>query len=135
MIYFCFQGYFQYQLQTGVVLAYDKTGRSIWSSVINAPIAAVWELKDGQLTEKSLFETTTNYVPSDDLSKKIIILIYSILWWFFVVEDDDEDDDFVTPPKSHRLAFIGEFNSTPYVIISPHAQKELVQDARKNIGK
>ena len=74
-----FQGYFQYQLQTGVVLAYDKTGQSVWSSAINAPIAAVWELKDGQLMEKSLFETTTNYVPSDDLSKKTIILIYSIL--------------------------------------------------------
>ncbi|CAF0993205.1 unnamed protein product [Adineta ricciae] len=113
-----FSGYFQYQLQTGVVLAYDKTGQSVWSSAINAPIAAVWELKGGQLMEKSLFETTTNYVPSDDL----------------IHDDDDDDNDFPPPPKSHRLAFIGEFNSTPYVIVSPQVQKELIYDARKNSG-
>lgn len=66
----CLSGHFQYQLQTGVVLAYDKTGRVVWSSAINAPIAAVWELKDGQLQERSLFDvTTTSYIPPADLSK------------------------------------------------------------------
>ncbi|UJR37195.1 hypothetical protein I4U23_029903 [Adineta vaga] len=111
-------GYFQYQLQTGVVLAYDNTNRIVWSSAINAPIAAVWELKDGQLKEKSLFETTTtlSYVPSDELT----------------VADDDDDENFSSPPISRRLAFIGEFNSTPYVIVSPNVQKELIYDARKN---
>ena len=51
-------GSFEYQLQTGVVLAFDPEGHPLWSSAINAPIAAVWELKNGQLSEKSLFETT-----------------------------------------------------------------------------
>ena len=52
-------GYFEYQLQTGVVLAFDTAGQLAWSSAVNAPIAAVWELKNGQLHEKSLFETNT----------------------------------------------------------------------------
>ena len=50
-------GSFEYQLQTGVVLAFGPDGHPLWSSAINAPIAAVWELKNGQLSEKSLFET------------------------------------------------------------------------------
>jgi hypothetical protein len=47
----------------------------------------------------------------------------------------DEEDTISSPPKSHRLAFIGEFNSTPYVIVSPSVQKQLIYDARKNSGK
>ncbi|CAF0800863.1 unnamed protein product [Adineta steineri] len=110
-----FSGYFQYQLQTGVVLAFDKTGHSIWSSAINAPIAAVWELKNGELKEKSLFDTT---IETNDLPKAINL----------------EEEDLPPPPLSRRLAFIGEFNSTPYVIVSPKVQKELIYDAkRKNI--
>ena len=42
-----------------MVLAFDTAGQLAWSSAVNAPIAAVWELKDGLLREKSLFETTT----------------------------------------------------------------------------
>ncbi|CAF0736588.1 unnamed protein product [Rotaria sordida] len=62
-----FSGYFEYQLQTGVVLAFDKTGHPTWSSPINAPIAAVWELKNGQLSEKPLFETiASNHFSIDD---------------------------------------------------------------------
>jgi hypothetical protein len=65
-----FSGYFEYQLQTGVVLAFDKNGRQVWFSAINAPIAAVWELKNGQLKEKSLFETKAfNHVSKDDYGK------------------------------------------------------------------
>jgi len=33
---------------------------------------------------------------------------------------------------SHRFAFMGEFNSTPYVIISPRIQKQLISNARMN---
>jgi hypothetical protein len=40
-----------------------------------------------------------------------------------------------SPPTARRLAFIGEFNSTPYVIVSPKVQKELIYDARKNNSK
>jgi hypothetical protein len=47
----------------------------------------------------------------------------------------DEDDTNSSPPISRRLAFIGEFNSTPYVIVSPSVQKQLIYDARKNNGK
>jgi len=47
----------------------------------------------------------------------------------------DEEDNFSSPPVSRRLAFIGEFNSTPYVIVSPRVQKELIYDARKNNSK
>ena len=47
----------------------------------------------------------------------------------------DEDDAISPPPLSRRLAFIGEFNSTPYVIVSPSVQKQLMYDARKNNGK
>ncbi len=67
-----FKGYFEYQLQTGVVLAFDTNGHPIWSSAINAPIAAVWELKNGQLNEKSLFETTTpsNHVSEEESGKR-----------------------------------------------------------------
>ena len=36
------------------------------------------------------------------------------------------------PPIARRLAFVGEFNSTPYVLIPSHVQKELILDARKN---
>lgn len=64
-----FLGYFEYQLQTGVVTAFDQSGRPVWSSAVNAPIAAVWELKNGQLNEKSLFETATtppNYYSEED---------------------------------------------------------------------
>ncbi|CAF0773253.1 unnamed protein product [Rotaria sp. Silwood1] len=107
-----FSGYFEYQLQTGVVLAFDKTGHPTWSSPINAPIASVWELKNGQLNEKSLFETTA---PNH-----------------FSTDDSNDDEEFVSVPTSRRLAFIGEFNSTPYVIVSPRVQKELIHDARKN---
>lgn len=46
---------------------------------------------------------------------------------------DDEDNN-SPPPVSRRLAFIGEFNSTPYVIVSPSVQKQLIYDARKNNG-
>lgn len=84
--------YFEYQLQTGVILAFDRNGHLIWTSSINSPIAAVWELKNGQLKEKSLFKTRL----------------------------------------SRRLAFMGEFNSTPYVIISPRIQRQLIYNARKN---
>ena len=36
------------------------------------------------------------------------------------------------PPIARRLAFVGEFNSTPYVLIPSRVQKELILDARKN---
>ncbi|CAF3917079.1 unnamed protein product, partial [Rotaria sp. Silwood2] len=109
-----FSGYFEYQLQTGVVLAFDKTGHPTWSSPINAPIAAVWELKNGQLNEKSLFETTA--------------------FNHFSRDDSIDEEDFASPPLSRRLAFVGEFNSTPYVIVSADVQKELIHDARKVPG-
>ena len=60
------KGYFKYQLQTGVVLAFDSSGRLAWSSEIKAPIAGVWELKNGQLNEKALFETTASNRDFDD---------------------------------------------------------------------
>ncbi|CAF3874202.1 unnamed protein product [Rotaria sordida] len=107
-----FSGYFEYQLQTGVVLAFDKTGHPTWSSPINAPIAAVWELKNGQLSEKPLFETIASN--------------------HFSIDDPNDDENLPSPPTSRRLAFIGEFNSTPYVLVSPRVQKELIHDARKN---
>jgi len=84
--------FFEYQLQTGVVLAFDHHNQLIWTSVIDSPIAAVWELKNGQLKEKSLFKTRL----------------------------------------SHGLAFMGEFNSTPYVIISSRIQRQLILNARKS---
>jgi hypothetical protein len=77
-----------------VVLAFDRNQNLIWTSSINSPIAAVWELKNGQLKEKSLFKTKL----------------------------------------SRRLAFMGEFNSTPYVIISPHLQRQLIHHAKINNG-
>jgi hypothetical protein len=86
--------FFEYQLQTGVILAFDHHQNLLWTSAINNPIAAVWELKNGQLKEKSLFKTKL----------------------------------------SRRLAFMGEFNSTPYVIISPRLQRQLIHHARKNNG-
>ncbi len=73
---FIFEGYFEYQLQTGVVLAFDESGRPIWSTAINAPIAAVWELKNGELNEKSLFESTSNHFPKEDLGKRSLILLF-----------------------------------------------------------
>jgi hypothetical protein len=66
------------------------------------------------------------------ISVKIIDSILSLKTLLFVI---DEEDTISSPPKSHRLAFIGEFNSTPYVIISPSVQKQLIYDARKNSGK
>ncbi|CAM4747978.1 unnamed protein product [Rotaria magnacalcarata] len=107
-----FSGYFEYQLQTGLVSAFDRTGKPAWSSVINSPIAAVWELKDGELNEKSLFEiktTTTSHISEDEL---------------------DDDDSLPTLPKPRRVAFSGEFNSTPYVIISHSDQKKLIHDVK-----
>lgn len=74
---FDFSGYFEYQLQTGVVIAFDPSGHPVWSSAVNAPIAAVWELKNGQLKEKSLFETTTappNYYSEEDSGKNKSII-------------------------------------------------------------
>lgn len=56
MLIYVFLEHFQYQLQTGVVLAFDDNGQALWSSSINAPIAAVWEYKNGRLIERSLFE-------------------------------------------------------------------------------
>ncbi len=91
MKYFFSKVFFEYQLKTGVVLAFDYNNHLIWTSLINNPIAAVWELKNGQLKEKSLFKTRL----------------------------------------SNRLAFIGEFNSTPYVIISSRIQQQLISNARK----
>ena len=87
-------GFFEYQLQTGLVLAFDHRGQLIWTSSIDSPIAAVWELKNGRLKEKSLFKTRF----------------------------------------SNRLAYMGEFNSTPYVIISPGIQRKLMEYARKTIS-
>lgn len=46
----------------------------------------------------------------------------------------DEEDNNSSPPLSRRLAFIGEFNSTPYVLVAPSVQKQLMYDARKNNG-
>ena len=57
---FCPSGYFVYQLQAGVVQAFDVTGGEVWSATVKSPIAAVWELKNGQLKEKSLFETSSS---------------------------------------------------------------------------
>ncbi|CAF2692597.1 unnamed protein product [Rotaria sp. Silwood2] len=83
--------FFEYQLQTGLILAFDYNNHLIWTSSINNPIAAVWELKNGQLKEKSLLKTRL----------------------------------------SHRLAFMGKFNSIPYVIISSRVQRQLIYHARK----
>ncbi len=47
----------------------------------------------------------------------------------------EEEDNISAPPISRRLAFIGEFNSTPYVLVAPNVQKQLIYDARKNSGK
>jgi len=110
-----FSGYFEYQLQTGVVIAFDRTGQRVWSSAIHAPIAAVWELKNGELIEKSLFETKKTNQDQDSET----------------YDDDDEEMNFA-PPIARRLAFVGEFNSTPYVLIPSRVQKELILDARKN---
>lgn len=53
-----------------MVIAFDQSGHPMWSSAINAPIAAVWELKNGQLSEKSLFETTTpTYYPDENTGR------------------------------------------------------------------
>ncbi len=81
-------------MQTGLVLAFDAHNQLIWTSSIDSPIAAVWELKNDRLKEKSLFKTRL----------------------------------------SHRLAFMGEFNSTSYVIISPRIQRQLMEHARKTIS-
>ncbi|CAF2109491.1 unnamed protein product [Rotaria magnacalcarata] len=83
--------HFEYQLQTGLVLAFDSNNNLLWTSPINKPIAAVWELKNGQLKEKSLLQTKL----------------------------------------SHRLAFMGKFNSMPYLIISARTQRQLIHNARK----
>lgn len=40
--------------------AFDAMGQELWSTSADAPIAAVWELKNGQLKEKSLFETSVS---------------------------------------------------------------------------
>ncbi|CAF3518975.1 unnamed protein product [Rotaria sp. Silwood1] len=84
--------FFEYQLQTGLILAFDSNNHLIWTSSINNPIAAVWELKNGQLKEKSLLKTKL----------------------------------------SHRLAFMGKFNSIPYILISSRIQRQLIYNARKN---
>ncbi|UJR09018.1 hypothetical protein I4U23_013267 [Adineta vaga] len=86
--------FFEYELQSGVIFAFDKKNDLIWTSSIKNPIAAVWELKNGQLKEKSLFKTK----------------------------------------RSRRLAFMGEYNSTPYVLISSRIQQQLIHHARKHTG-
>jgi len=88
-------------------------------------------LKNGQLHEKSLFETPIlNNIPKED-SGKIIFFLDFIRKKFLL----DEEEPFSSPPISRRLAFIGEFNSTPYVLVSPRVQKQLMYDARKNTSK
>ncbi len=83
------------------------------------------------MKEKSLFDTTTvNQFSNDDLGKKQ--QSFSSYESLFVSIDEDNSS---SPPISRRLAFIGEFNSTPYVIVSPRVQKQLIYDARKNNGK
>ena len=109
----CSTGYFVYQLQAGVVQAFDVTGEEVWSSTVRSPIAAVWELKNGQLKEKSLFETSSSLSSGESN----------------VAAAEDEP---ATPPANpRRLAFVGEFNSTPYVIVSARVQKQLISDARR----
>lgn len=98
MIFFCLEFsevYFEYQLQAGVILAFDYYNNNLlWTSSINNPIAAVWELKNGQLKEKSLLKTR----------------------------------------RTNRIAFMGKFNSIPYVIISSRIQRQLTYHARKATG-
>lgn len=47
-------------------------------------------------------------------------------------DGDGDDDRQPSPPLSRRLAFVGEFNSTPYVIVSPRVQKQLIYDAKRS---
>lgn len=93
LLMFVFLVYFEYQLQSGLILAFNNNKDLIWTSSINSPIAAVWELKNGHLKEKSLLKTRL----------------------------------------ANRLAFMGKFNSIPYLLISSHTQRQLIYHARQSI--
>lgn len=88
------------------MVAFDKDRKILWTSSINAPIAAVWEYKNGRLTERSLFDHGN------------------------MVDDSFHSD----PSVSQPMAFIGEFNSTPYVLVSESIQKQLILSARKSMN-
>ncbi|CAF0736643.1 unnamed protein product, partial [Didymodactylos carnosus] len=105
-----FQGYFKYQLQTGVINAYHHHNNElVWSKILNVPIAAVWEMKNGQLYQNDLF----NVEHEDERHSN----------------DNRENQAY---DMNRRSAFVGEFNSTPYVLVSPHLQNELIHLAMRN---